>query len=213
MSGRRRLDWLGLTPEPERELPAAVAALRASLGTAHHPPPGRAELAAAERRRVERLVLRGSRHSWLRYLTEATALVTAVALRLDEQGGKDRQADTDADMKADADTRAGAGTDTRADADTRADSDANTRADPDANTRADPDADTRADADTDVSTAAALLAAEVILDHHRMLIGLPGAGYGRTAGDRAALESALRLLRTRSRTAGTAPTARTGDGR
>ncbi|MFE5909617.1 hypothetical protein ACFQ6B_11110 [Streptomyces wedmorensis] len=173
MSGRRHLDWLGLTPEPERELPAAVAALRASLGTAPHPPPARAELAAAERRRVERLVLRGSRHSWLRYLAEATALVTAVALRLDEQGGKDRHAGRNADRNA----------------------------------------DTRADVDADASTAAALLAAEVILDHHRMLIGLPGAGYGRTAGDRAALESALRLLRTRSRTAGPAPTARTGDGR
>ncbi|MFG2331075.1 hypothetical protein ACGFMM_15795 [Streptomyces sp. NPDC048604] len=175
MSGRRHLDWLGLTPEPERELPAAVATLRASLGTAHHPPPGRAELAAAERHRVERLVLRGSRHSWLRYLAEATALVTAVTLRLDEQGRGDSHADADARMNA--------------------------------------DADTRADADTDASTAAALLAAEVILDHHRMLIGLPGAGYGRTAGDRAALESALRLLRTRSRTPGPAPTARTGDGR
>ncbi|AJF69009.1 hypothetical protein [Streptomyces vietnamensis] len=169
MSGRRYLDWLGLTPEPERELPAAVAALRASFGTTHHPPPGRAELAAAERRRVEWLVLRGSRHSWLRYLAEATALVTAVALRLDEQGGKDSHADTDAGLGA--------------------------------------------DADTDASTAAALLVAEVILDHHRMLIGLPGAGYGRTEGDRDALESALRLLRTRSRTAGPAPTARTGDGR
>ncbi|WP_369148480.1 hypothetical protein [Streptomyces sp. R44] len=168
MSGRRHLDWLGLTPEPERELPAAVAALRASLGTARHPPPSRAALAAAERRRVERLVLRGSRHSWLRYLAEASALVTAAALRLDEQGGEDGHADADAD--------------------------------------------TRADVDTDASTAAALLVAEVILDHHRMLIGLPGAGYGRTAGDRAALESALRLLRTRSRTAGPAPTARTGDG-
>ncbi|MGW8363248.1 hypothetical protein ACWGK1_22060 [Streptomyces wedmorensis] len=177
MSGRRHLDWLGLTPEPERELPAAVAALRASLGTAHHPPPARAELAAAERRRVERLVLRGSRHSWLRYLAEATALVTAVALRLDEQGGKDRPADRNADRNADK------------------------------------NAGTRADVDADAPTAAALLAAEVILDHHRMLIGLPGAGYGRTAGDRAALESALRLLRTRSRTAGPAPTARTGDGR
>ncbi|MEU4063867.1 hypothetical protein AB0F25_15775 [Streptomyces wedmorensis] len=197
MSGRRHLDWLGLTPEPERELPAAVAALRASLGTAHHPPPGRAELAAAERRRVERLVLRGSRRSWLRYLAEATALVTAVALRLDEQEGKSRHTDADADTRADANT----------DTDTRADANADT------DTRADANADTDTRADADASTSAALLAAEVILDHHRMLIGLPGAGYGRTAGDRAALESALRVLRTRSRTAGPAPTARTGDGR
>ncbi|MFD5618901.1 hypothetical protein [Streptomyces yangpuensis] len=152
MSGRRRLDWLGLTPEPERELPVAVAALRASGDrTAETPVPGTRthgtrtpgtrtpgtrtteELAAAERRRVERLVLRGSRHSWLRYLAEITDLVTSVA----------------------AGTRTG-----------------------------DP--------------AAALLAGEVVLDHHRMLIGLPGPGYGRTAADRTALESAVRALRTRT---------------
>ncbi|MFD0141954.1 MULTISPECIES: hypothetical protein [unclassified Streptomyces] len=132
MSGRRRLDWLGLTPEPERELPTAVAALRASVPGA---PTRRAEdLAAAERRRVERLVLRGSRHSWLRYLAEVTSLVTGVATG----------------------SRPG-----------------------------DP--------------AAALLAGEVVLDHHRMLIGLPGPGYGRTAGDRAALEGAVRTLRGRTR--------------
>lgn len=61
MSARRRLDWLGLTPEPERELPAAVAALRVASGAASGTASGaaqsssaaRAELAAAERRRVE----------------------------------------------------------------------------------------------------------------------------------------------------------------
>ncbi|MFB7176775.1 hypothetical protein ACFCYI_03580 [Streptomyces sp. NPDC056257] len=132
MSGRRRLDWLGLTPEPERELPAAVAALRAS---SQRPPVAPAELAAAERRRVERLVLRGSRHSWLRYLAEVTELVTAVATGPDPGPGPGDR-------------------------------------------------------------TAALLAAEVVLDHHRMLIGLPGPGYGRTARDRAALESAVRTLRT-----------------
>ncbi|KOU80858.1 MULTISPECIES: hypothetical protein [unclassified Streptomyces] len=141
MSGRRRLDWLGLTPEPERELPTAVAALRASSRTEPTVRPARPrdrtpeELAAAERRRVERLILRGSRHSWLRYLAEVTDLVTGVA----------------------AGSRSG-----------------------------DP--------------AAALLAGEVVLDHHRMLIGLPGPGYGRTAAARTALESAVRALRTRSNT-------------
>ncbi|THA86675.1 hypothetical protein [Streptomyces sp. A0592] len=136
MSGRRRLDWLGLTPEPERELPTAVAALRASLpGTAT--PRTAEELAAAERRRVERLILRGSRHGWLRYLAEVTDLVTGVA--------------------------AGSRTGDR---------------------------------------AAALLAGEVVLDHHRMLIGLPGPGYGRTATDRTALEGAVRALRTHIRTGG-----------
>ncbi|MCJ1676310.1 hypothetical protein MTF65_02850 [Streptomyces sp. APSN-46.1] len=144
MSGRRRLDWLGLTPEPERELPAAVAALR----TPSHPPPKEpalppepalpapsAELVAAERRRLERLILRGSRRSWLRYLAEVAELVTAVA-------GGPGQGDR----------------------------------------------------------AAALLAGEVVLDHHRMLIGLPGTGYARTAGVRTALECAVRILRANSRT-------------
>ncbi|RST07779.1 hypothetical protein EF910_04845 [Streptomyces sp. WAC07149] len=131
MSGRRRLDWLGLTPEPERELPTAVAALRTSSpGTPPAPPQ---DLADAERRRVEHLVLRGTRQGWLRYLGEVTDLVTSVA----------------------AGSRAG-----------------------------DP--------------AAALLAGEVVLDHHRMLIGLPGPGYGRTARDRTALEGAVRALRTRT---------------
>ncbi|MFI8260942.1 hypothetical protein [Streptomyces sp. NPDC085665] len=166
MSGRRRLDWLGLTPEPERELPVAVAALRAPSPASPSPPPeapaparepaaedpatgepatgepatgepATAELAAAERRRVERLVLRGSRHGWLRYLAEVTELVTSVA---DGSRPGDR--------------------------------------------------------------AAALLAAEVVLDHHRMLIGLPGTGYGRTAEDRTALENAVRTLRTPTRTGG-----------
>jgi len=34
---------------------------------------------------------------------------------------------------------------------------------------------------------AVLTAAEVVLEHHRMLIGLPGDGYRRTAADRVAL--------------------------
>jgi hypothetical protein len=51
--------WLSITPEPERELPVAVAALR---------PGGSVDV---ERRRVERLVLRGSRRAWNGYLAEA----------------------------------------------------------------------------------------------------------------------------------------------
>ncbi|MBM4795826.1 hypothetical protein HXP44_28160 [Streptomyces sioyaensis] len=127
MSRRRSLVWLGLTPEPERELPTTVAALRTAVRDMAHTP---AEAARAERHRVERLILRGTQQRWLRYLAEVTGLVTAVA------GGRpgDRRA--------------------------------------------------------------ALRAAEVVLDHHRMLIGLPGTGYGRTAADRRALESAVRTLRT-----------------
>ncbi|MCZ0991485.1 hypothetical protein [Streptomyces diastatochromogenes] len=130
MSARRSLVWLGLTPEPEQELPAAVAALRAP---ADHRPP--AALVAAERHRVERLVLRGTQRGWLRYLSEVTDLVVEAAA-----------------PTATADPRP------------------------------------------------ALVAGEVVLDHHRMLIGLPGAGYVRTATQRRDLERALVRLRDRDYT-------------
>jgi hypothetical protein len=58
--GARRA-WLSITPEPERELPDAVAALRGSS-------------VSEERERVEKLVLRGSRRAWTAYLTEALEL-------------------------------------------------------------------------------------------------------------------------------------------
>ncbi|MGW1893392.1 hypothetical protein ACWCP6_24560 [Streptomyces sp. NPDC002004] len=128
MSGRRSLVWLGLTPEPERELPAAVAALRPR--TDGH---SLAALTTAERRRVEGLILRGTQRSWLGYLREVTALVVGTA-----------------EGTASADPRA------------------------------------------------ALVAGEVVLDHHRMLIGLPGAGYERAAPQRQALEQAVLRLRTRT---------------
>jgi hypothetical protein len=129
MSARRSLVWLGLTPEPEQVLPAAVAALRAR--TDRHPPTA---LVAAERRLVEQLVLRGTQRGWLRYLGEVTDLVVEAAT-------------------------ASAPTDPRP----------------------------------------ALVAGEVVLDHHRMLIGLPGLGYDRTASQRRDLEGALARLRSRSR--------------
>ncbi|MFE7167893.1 hypothetical protein [Streptomyces sp. NPDC057616] len=131
MNARRSLVWLGLTPEPEQELPAAVAALRAR--TDRRPPTA---LVAAERRRVERLVLRGTQRGWLRYLGEVTDLVVEAAA-----------------LPASTDPRP------------------------------------------------ALLAGEVVLDHHRMLIGLPGQGYDCTAGQRRDLEGALAHLRSRARSA------------
>jgi hypothetical protein len=59
--------WLSITPEPERELPYALAVLRAG---------GRPAGAAvdAERARAERLVTHGSRRAWVAYLREARAL-------------------------------------------------------------------------------------------------------------------------------------------
>ncbi|MER6061200.1 hypothetical protein ABT167_08260 [Streptomyces sp. NPDC001792] len=127
MSAHRSLVWLGLTPEPEQELPTAVATLRA-------PAPGRpsSALVAAERHRVQRLVLRGTQRGWLSYLREVTDLVVEAAAE-----------------SAAADPRP------------------------------------------------ALVAGEVVLDHHRMLIGLPGPAYARTAAQRRDLEGALERLRGR----------------
>ena len=62
--------WLSITPEPESELPRAVATLR-SGGS----PP--ASLVERETARVEALVLRGSRRAWRRYLADALALAGA----------------------------------------------------------------------------------------------------------------------------------------
>ncbi|MET0513228.1 MAG: hypothetical protein ABW135_16270 [Thermoleophilaceae bacterium] len=56
-----RYAWLSITPEPERELPDAVAELR---GTD----------VVAERARVERLVSHGRRRAWNAYMAEAAAL-------------------------------------------------------------------------------------------------------------------------------------------
>lgn len=59
--------WLSITPEPERELPYALAVLRAG----GRPP---ATAVDAERARAERLVTRGSRRAWLAYLRDAREL-------------------------------------------------------------------------------------------------------------------------------------------
>jgi hypothetical protein len=57
----KRESWLSVTPEPERELPWAVATLAA--GDAPSP-----EAVARERARLERLILRGRQRQWLAYL-------------------------------------------------------------------------------------------------------------------------------------------------
>jgi hypothetical protein len=67
--GARRA-WLSITPEPERELPVAIATLRAG-----GPPSGPA--VDAERRQVERLIRRASRRAWTRYIADAAALARA----------------------------------------------------------------------------------------------------------------------------------------
>lgn len=62
--------WLSITPEPESELPRAIATLRSGGA----PPDAVVERETA---RAEALVLRGSRRAWRRYLAEALALADA----------------------------------------------------------------------------------------------------------------------------------------
>jgi hypothetical protein len=66
----KRAPWLSLTPEPERELPAAVA----TLVCGHRPTD---ETVAEEAARVERLVLRGSERRWDSYLHDVVELIDA----------------------------------------------------------------------------------------------------------------------------------------
>ena len=60
--------WLSVTPEPERELPATLATLRAG----GPPEPGAVE---RERDRIERLVLHGHQRDWLAYVAEVIDLI------------------------------------------------------------------------------------------------------------------------------------------
>lgn len=60
--------WLSVTPEPERELPVAVATLR--CGGA--PAPG---AVADEAARIEHLVVHGNQRAWLRYLHHVVELI------------------------------------------------------------------------------------------------------------------------------------------
>jgi hypothetical protein len=67
--------WLSITPEPERELPRAVATL------ARGGEPSPAEV-AVEEARIERLILHGTQREWLRYLH---GVVDMIDRRADEQ--------------------------------------------------------------------------------------------------------------------------------
>jgi hypothetical protein len=64
----KRASWLSVTPEPERELPGAVATL--ALGAA-----APQEAVSAERARIERLVVRGRQRAWLSYLHGVVELI------------------------------------------------------------------------------------------------------------------------------------------
>jgi hypothetical protein len=64
----KRASWLSITPEPERELPAAVATLAA--GRSADP-----AAVAAERARIEAIVLRRGQRRWLGYLHHVVELI------------------------------------------------------------------------------------------------------------------------------------------
>ncbi len=64
----RPATWLSITPEPERELPAAVATLTRGATA----PQG---AVAAEAQRIEHLILRGSERAWLGYLHGVVELI------------------------------------------------------------------------------------------------------------------------------------------
>jgi hypothetical protein len=66
----KRASWLSITPEPERELPEAVATLAAGHRVG-------ADAVAAEEARIERLILHGGRRRWLAYLHDVVDLIAA----------------------------------------------------------------------------------------------------------------------------------------
>ncbi|MGI8716096.1 MAG: hypothetical protein ACR2NR_23525 [Solirubrobacteraceae bacterium] len=63
-----RAAWLSITPELERELPDAVATLTAGRRAQH-------TAAAAERRKIEGLLLHRGQRRWLRYLHAIVELI------------------------------------------------------------------------------------------------------------------------------------------
>ena len=76
--------WLSVTPEPERELPAAVATLRCG----HRPTD---EAIAEEAARIEELVLHGSERRWDAYLHAVVALIDQPASGADPDLARARE--------------------------------------------------------------------------------------------------------------------------
>jgi hypothetical protein len=64
----KRATWLSVTPEPERELPEAVATLAAGRRPSD-------QAVTNERTRIERLVLYGTQRRWLQYLHDVVDLI------------------------------------------------------------------------------------------------------------------------------------------
>jgi hypothetical protein len=64
----KRAPWLSVTPEPERELPAAVATLLRGRSATD-------QAVADEATRIEQLVLRGNERRWDEYLHRVVELI------------------------------------------------------------------------------------------------------------------------------------------
>ena len=64
----KRASWLSVTPEPERELPGAVATLARGARATD-------DAVADETTKIERLVLHGTQRSWNRYLHGVVELI------------------------------------------------------------------------------------------------------------------------------------------
>ena len=68
----KRAVWLSITPEPERELPAAVATLRSGAAATDGE-------VTAEAGRIARLITRSGQRQWLRYLHGVLVLIESRA--------------------------------------------------------------------------------------------------------------------------------------
>jgi hypothetical protein len=79
----KRASWLSVTPEPERELPEAVATLISGGVPA-------SDEVARERAKIERLVLRGSEREWLAYLRVVVELIDRNAASRDQDVSRAR---------------------------------------------------------------------------------------------------------------------------
>jgi hypothetical protein len=115
----KRASWLSVTPEPEQELPAAVATLVRGARPSE-------DAVADEAAQLERLVLRGTQRGWNHYLHHVVELI------------EQRAHDPDPDV-----------------------------------------------------ARARTLAAQVIANHHNLLLALPGRGAQRTESDRRRLAQLL----------------------
>ena len=80
----KRAPWLSVTPEPERELPAAVAILRRGGAVTD-------AAIAEERALIERLVLRGSQRRWDSYLHDVVSLIDQRVSDVDPEVARARE--------------------------------------------------------------------------------------------------------------------------